>query len=1365
MTPEISKHLSQFAVRLSTKKTVCGSGVIAYTNPQKNLIYIVTAKHCLFNKSGEIKPDITVDFCNSSNNTFQSVKPDNILLPSENSDYDIAILIISDNLIHDLFKVIPPILLSNTIPQTETSYYFRGFPIGSAGFPENLSCLYSDDLSKILKLIPKSPLETNTTVALSNVSNFSGSGVWVKHDDTFYLVGIVTDFKTTFSGFECEKIFQINSILDSENGYPKIDFFDILSIQIQKSSYSQIRQIINQRLNRIEILINTFMPDVALNEIELIKPIIQLHSQDKNKHLAKCYYLEALGKASSTKSYESENIDELFKKAVELEPDSIVFKERLILIHVRNNQKEEALRISQEIIIEDSLNIRAGAFIDAYHNDLKSPQEIIKTPIYKNFRITLINHFNDNSEKSVINLGDIRPFVEEDFKQLPIPEKGEIVRENISYLLYLLQYALHQYFSKFEPIKSEDYRKQFHPHAILDYSYNKLLLIMQTVENTQMVNSTEILILKCRYLHLDYIINGNQISILKLYEEFRKPDVLKTNWLRQIDVIQSLFVIEEYDKIFEIIELLPTVFPAMYLICADAAAKKEDKDLAIKYHLTFLDSILEVESNDIPNIRHSICTLREIYKCATDEIIRRIDKWTFQGGNFKTIILGIVYHFFSNEKEKAELSEIVDDLAAIIDTSEIAFEVIVPSLFRLNRFKELKNYLKPRVQFEESVNKVYLYFYLISLFESLKLGNEDEEDSLILLEGLSYWRKNCSPDFELLQIELKISDVDILNKPSLVEEVAVYGMQHFPNQHWFVFKKVEAIFRQNKGIINSNDFDDVFNEKLLTLNIQPEHLMQIGIYTIGCGKKDLGLEICFQAAIKNTQIKRLQTYYLFNPIINDCIKDITQPNLVGLGCVVRFTLDRKNYILLIDEEAIANNKNVKYVLGKEEGECFEINDFQKGNTKHFRIDNIFNKYEGYRAIIFKDINNDDSQYDGIQLLNFEEKDGHLDINKFDNTLKELRGLDGTKRQLIVKEGIEKFENYQIGFNTFINYFEDPLVIYRHLTTQSFFPIMPLVHHPIVEINVENEFVLDFSSLFLLCDMSNEINFDFSSVKFIISQFMMDFITEKIAELEMDKEGVSMSVTHERVIPIFNREDFFEKLRIEYEALLDWIKKYCKVDNNVNRLSILIQLAQNENITRKKDNLNSAYTDALLLSDDENRVFLTNDIITLQTYFAGRGYKVSCECFLERLFPENISVIKAYLISKNYRGITVTTDILWNIYAKDSLMNVWSDFNKCVAYSLSENNPNPKNLGIIILFLKRLCLESNLDNHYRVRIMKQMFKSVFTGNHVGFDELHEAKILLQKEFSLMPIQSVQILTVMGDMIEDLNLERSMNITGR
>lgn len=1363
MTPEISRHLSQFAVRLSTKKTVCGSGVIAYKNPQRNLIYIVTAKHCIFNESGEIKPDITVDFCNSLDNTFQSVKPDNILLSSENSDYDIAILIVSGKSITDIFNIIPPILLSNTIPQTETSYYFRGFPIGSEGLPKNIPCSYSDDLSKVLELIPKHPLETNTTVALSNVRNFSGSGVWVKHDDVFYLIGIVTDFKTTFSGFECEKISQINSILDLDGDYPKIELSDIFSVQIQKSSSPQIKQIINQRLNRIEILINTFMPDVALNEIEHIKSIIQLHSQDKNKHLAKCYYLEALGKASSTTSYESESIDELFKKAVEFDPDSIVFKERLILIYLRNNQKEEALKISQEIIIEDSLNIRACAFIDAYYNESKSPQEVIKTSLYKNFRITLITLINKNSDKSVIYFEDIRPFFEEDFNQMRIPVKSEIVQENISYWLYLLQYALHQYFSKFEPIKSENYRTQFHPHPILNYSYNTLLLIMQTVENTQMVNSTEILFLKCRYLHLDYIINGNQISILKLYEEFKKPDVLKTNWLRQIDIIQSLFVIEEYDKVFEIVELLPTVFPAMYLICADIAVKKEDKDLAIKYYLTFLDSISEVEVNDFPNIKHTICNLRAIYKYATDEIITRIEKWTFQDDDLRMIILGIVYHFFSNENEKAELSKIVDSLATMIVTSEEAFEVMILSLFRLNRFKELKNYLKPRIKFEESVNHNYLYFYLISLFESLKLGNEEENDSLILLEGLSFWRKNCPPDFELLQIELNISDVDILNKPALMEEVAIYGTKHFPNQHWFIYKIIESIFRQKKDTINSNDFDDVFNEELLTLKIQPEHLMQIGIYTIGCGKKELGLEICFQAAKKNAQIKRLQTIFLFNPIINDCIKDIPIPDIAELGCVVRFTLDRKNFTLLIDEESIISNKNIKYVLGKTEGDCFEINDFQKSTTKHFRIDNIFNKYEGYRAIIYKDISNDDSQYDGIQMLNFEEKDGHLDIDKFNNTLKELGGLDGTRRQLIVKEGIEKFENYQIGFNTFINYFDDPLVIYRHLTTQSFFPITPLIHHPIVEINIENEFVLDFSSLFLLCDMSKEINFDFSHIKFIISQFMLDFIIEKIGELDMDKEGFSLSVTHERVMPIFNREDYFEKLKIEYETLLVWIEKYCKVDNNVNRLSILIQLAQNENIARKKDNLNSAYLDALLLSDDENRVFLTNDITTLQTYIAGRGYKVSCECFLERLFPENEGVVKPYLISKNYRGITITSDILWNIYSKDLLINAWSDFNKCVTYSLSEYNPNPKNLFIVMSFLKKIFIESNLEKNYRFRIVKQVLKAYISGIQVaGINEIPQLGNWLNKEFLLMPLQRLEIYTVIEEVLEELAFERSMTV---
>jgi hypothetical protein len=396
------------------------------------------------------------------------------------------------------------------------------------------------------------------------------------------------------------------------------------------------------------------------------------------------------------------------------------------------------------------------------------------------------------------------------------------------------------------------------------------------------------------------------------------------------------------------------------------------------------------------------------------------------------------------------------------------------------------------------------------------------------------------------------------------------------------------------------------------------------------------------------------------------------------------------------------------------------------------------------------------------MLNFEEKDGHLDIDKFNDTLKEVGGLDGTRRQIIIREGTEKFENYQIGFNTFINYFDDPLGIYRYLTTQSFFPIIPLIHHPKVNIKIENEFVLDFSSLFLLYDMTNEIQIDFSGVNFIISQFMIDFITEKIAELEIEKEDFSISVTHERVMPIFDRKEYYKKLSIEYKALLNWTEKYCKVYNNENRLGILFQLAQNENITSKKDNLNSAYTDALLLSDDENRVFLTNDITTLQTYIAGRGYKASCECFFEHLFPQYQNVIKAYLISKNYRGITITSDVLWNIYSKDLLMNAWNDFNKCVAYSLSEYNPNPKNLFIVMSFLKKIFLESNVEKNYRFGIVKQVMKAYISGIQVaGINEIPQLGNWLNKEFLLMPLQKTEIYTVIEEVLEELAIEKGTN----
>ena len=52
-----------------------------------------------------------------------------------------------------------------------------------------------------------------------------------------------------------------------------------------------------------------------------------------------------------------------------------------------------------------------------------------------------------------------------------------------------------------------------------------------------------------------------------------------------------------------------------------------------------------------------------------------------------------------------------------------------------------------------------------------------------------------------------------------MEEVAIYGTKHFPNQHWFIYKRIESIFRQKKDIINSNDFDDVL---VVSSNSLPE---------------------------------------------------------------------------------------------------------------------------------------------------------------------------------------------------------------------------------------------------------------------------------------------------------------------------------------------------------------------------------------------------------------------------------------------------------------------------------------------------------------------------------------------------------------
>lgn len=104
MIPEIAKHLSQFAVRISAKKVVCGSGVIAYSNPIQNLQYVITARHCVV-EDNSFKLDITVDFNNPASNSFYSIKPRKILTLSENREYDVAVLIIDTQTLSDIKNI------------------------------------------------------------------------------------------------------------------------------------------------------------------------------------------------------------------------------------------------------------------------------------------------------------------------------------------------------------------------------------------------------------------------------------------------------------------------------------------------------------------------------------------------------------------------------------------------------------------------------------------------------------------------------------------------------------------------------------------------------------------------------------------------------------------------------------------------------------------------------------------------------------------------------------------------------------------------------------------------------------------------------------------------------------------------------------------------------------------------------------------------------------------------------------------------------------------------------------------------------------------------------------------------------------
>jgi hypothetical protein len=215
------KIISQLTVRLRNTKSdsVIGTGILYYEINFKDKAYILTAAHCLFSDGdnfGEKLESIKIDILNSSLDKYESIVIDNIEddLIFKDVDKDIAVIIIDRDIIEKITGAIPKIEVSI---ERHKNYKFitKGFPKATQG--EELDAIFPIWKQKMTE-VNKFQLELTESYSDYNTQGFSGSGIFLIANNTVYLFGIFTRFRSEDKGkvVYCQYIYLINQLLTNK---------------------------------------------------------------------------------------------------------------------------------------------------------------------------------------------------------------------------------------------------------------------------------------------------------------------------------------------------------------------------------------------------------------------------------------------------------------------------------------------------------------------------------------------------------------------------------------------------------------------------------------------------------------------------------------------------------------------------------------------------------------------------------------------------------------------------------------------------------------------------------------------------------------------------------------------------------------------------------------------------------------------------------------------------------------------------------------------------------------------------------------------------------------------------------------------
>ncbi|SEP05924.1 AVAST type 2 anti-phage system protein Avs2 [Flavobacterium sp. fv08] len=258
---ENDQIISRLAVKIEcTDNTLRGSGII-WTSINDKILYVFTAAHCLFKDGDKFSvpfEKVIIKFFDEQNNSYHPIETIvNQKLLFKDTDRDVAVLIFKKQEVQNITGELPEVFAARD-RYAHGDFIVKGFPSAAGGELDVLNPTWQQRLTGVHKF----QLMPDKTYYASRVRGYSGSGVFIKTEGQYYLMGIFTRFREEEKGnvIYCQYLDTINEILEA-NFLPSIRFSYVGRLNINQDFFNERLKIALENLGpRFNEELNFKMP-------------------------------------------------------------------------------------------------------------------------------------------------------------------------------------------------------------------------------------------------------------------------------------------------------------------------------------------------------------------------------------------------------------------------------------------------------------------------------------------------------------------------------------------------------------------------------------------------------------------------------------------------------------------------------------------------------------------------------------------------------------------------------------------------------------------------------------------------------------------------------------------------------------------------------------------------------------------------------------------------------------------------------------------------------------------------------------------------------------------------------------------------